>query len=45
MPRVGFAYKANDATVIRAGYGLYYTYMEPFGDNEFLIGNPPLLTA
>lgn len=41
MPRVGFAYKVNDATVIRAGYGLYYTYMEPFGDNEFLIGNPP----
>ncbi|MGC4048819.1 MAG: TonB-dependent receptor [Paludibaculum sp.] len=41
MPRVGFAYKVNDSTVIRAGYGLYYSYMEPFGDNEFLIGNPP----
>lgn len=41
MPRAGLAYKLNDKTVLRAGYGLYYSYMEPFGDNEFLIGNPP----
>lgn len=41
MPRVGFAYKLTQNTVIRSGYGLFYAYMEPFGDNEFLIGNPP----
>ncbi len=41
MPRVGLVYKLSEGTVIRAGYGLYYSYMEPFGDNEFLIGNPP----
>ncbi len=41
MPRIGFAYRLNEATVIRSGYGIFYSYMEPFGDNEFLIGNPP----
>lgn len=41
MPRIGFAYKLSPSTVIRSGYGLFYAYMEPFGDNEFLIGNPP----
>ena len=41
MPRVGFAYKLGDKTTIRSGYGIFYAYMEPFGDDEFLIGNPP----
>ncbi len=41
MPRLGFAYKVNDKTVLRAGWGLYYSYMEPFGDAQYLIGNPP----
>jgi outer membrane receptor protein involved in Fe transport len=41
MPRVGFAFKATDRTSIRAGYGIFYTYLEPFGDAEYLIGNPP----
>lgn len=41
MPRVGLAYKLNNSTVVRAGYGIFYAYMEPFGDNEHLVGNPP----
>ncbi|HZT39254.1 MAG TPA: TonB-dependent receptor [Bryobacteraceae bacterium] len=41
MPRVGFAYKLGARTVIRAGYGVFYAYMEPLGDAEWLIGNPP----
>jgi hypothetical protein len=41
MPRIGFAYKLGSKTVIRAGYGVFYSYMEPWGDAEWLIGNPP----
>ncbi|MEZ5367205.1 MAG: TonB-dependent receptor [Bryobacterales bacterium] len=41
MPRLGLAYKLTDRTVIRAGYGMFYTYMEPYGDALYLIGNPP----
>ncbi|MEZ5398096.1 MAG: carboxypeptidase regulatory-like domain-containing protein [Bryobacteraceae bacterium] len=41
MPRVGFAYKLTEKTALRAGYGIFYTYLEPFGDAEYLIGNPP----
>lgn len=41
MPRIGLAYKLRDKTVIRTGYGVFYTYMEPYGDAEYLIGNPP----
>ena len=41
MPRIGFAYKVTNKTVIRAGYGLFYAYMENMGDSEFLIGNAP----
>jgi outer membrane receptor protein involved in Fe transport len=40
-PRVGFAYKLGSKTVVRAGYGMFYAYMEPLGDAEWLIGNPP----
>jgi carboxypeptidase family protein/TonB-dependent receptor-like protein len=45
MPRVGLAYKLSDKTVLRAGYGLFYGYLEPAGDAKFLIGNPPFAWA
>jgi outer membrane receptor protein involved in Fe transport len=41
MPRVGFAYKLGSNGVVRGGYGIFYGYMEPYGDAEYLIGNPP----
>ncbi|MBI4892052.1 MAG: TonB-dependent receptor [Acidobacteria bacterium] len=41
MPRAGFAYKLGQKTVIRAGYGVFFNYLEPLGDGEYLIGNPP----
>ena len=41
MPRVGFAFKLNDKTVVRSGYGLFYAYMQNMGDSEYLIGNAP----
>jgi hypothetical protein len=41
MPRIGFAFKLTDKTVIRSGYGLFYQYMENLGDAEYLIGNAP----
>ena len=41
MPRFGFAYKLTSRTVIRSGYGIFRGYLEPYGDTEYLIGNPP----
>jgi hypothetical protein len=41
MPRVGLVYKLTEKTVIRTGYGVFFQMFEPFGDSEFLIGNPP----
>lgn len=40
-PRLGFAYRATDRTVLRGGYGVYYVPFEPFGDSEYLHTNPP----
>ena len=40
-PRLGFAYKLGAKTVLRGGYGVFYSYIEPYGDAEWLIGNPP----
>ncbi len=45
MPRIGFAYRLGDKTVLRSGYGIFYTYMEPYGDAQYLIGNPPFAFA
>jgi len=41
MPRVGLVYKLAPKTVLRAGFGMFYGYMEPTGDAQYLIGNPP----
>ncbi len=41
MPRIGFAYKAGSRTVVRSGFGIFYSFLEPYGDAEWLIGNPP----
>lgn len=41
MPRVGLAYKVTDRTVVRTGFGMFYGYLEPTGDSEWLIGNGP----
>jgi hypothetical protein len=27
--------------VLRGGYGVFYAYLEPYGDAEWLVGNPP----
>ena len=40
-PRIGFAYRAAEHTVIRAGYGLFYALFEPTGGAQFLETNPP----
>jgi len=40
-PRLGFAWHVLPNTVIRAGFGIFRTYFEPFGDAQFLIGTRP----
>jgi outer membrane receptor protein involved in Fe transport len=40
-PRLGVVYKANTATVIRAGYGIYYNLVERMGSEDQLSLNPP----
>jgi hypothetical protein len=40
-PRVGVVYKANTATVIRGGYGVYYNLVERIGSEDQLSLNPP----
>lgn len=39
--RIGLAWQLDSKTVIRAGYGIYRTYFEPMGDQQFLTDNPP----
>jgi Carboxypeptidase regulatory-like domain len=42
-PRVGFAYQVNDKTVVRGGFGIFYT-PENDGREDFLTKNTPFAT-
>jgi hypothetical protein len=41
QPRAGFAYSLNDRTVLRGGYGLYYSFRSQLGSqNGFFVTTP-----
>ena len=39
-PRIGFAYSLNNKTVVRSGFGIYYT-STPYNVFQFALANPP----
>jgi hypothetical protein len=42
-PRIGISYAVTPTTVVRAGYGTYYTLLERIGSENQLAENPPFL--
>ncbi len=42
-PRFGFAYSIDQKTIVRGGYGYYYSLFERFGSENQLALNPPFL--
>jgi Carboxypeptidase regulatory-like domain/TonB-dependent Receptor Plug Domain/TonB dependent receptor len=42
-PRIGIAYALDQKTVVRAGYGVYYTLLERIGSENQMALNPPFL--
>jgi hypothetical protein len=42
-PRIGLSYSLDQKTVVRGGYGIYYTLLERIGSENQLALNPPFL--
>jgi hypothetical protein len=40
-PRVGFVFAANDRTIIRGGFGVFYNSLDRIGSEDQLALNPP----